>query len=145
MRPLFKQDAVPLEEIDEDGSTLVAADRTQNYQRTGEVLTLPYTNVDLINQPFASKAINVNPFAIFSWIGTIELTPNSDEWRETERAPELVVNSETGHWDQLLREGRVPNQNEIALGTVWNNWQTNWTGVALLQVQLQVQVEPESR
>ena len=35
-------------------------------------------------------------FAIFSWIGTIELTPNSDEWRETERARELVVNSETG-------------------------------------------------
>ena len=31
-------------------------------------------------------------------------------------------------WDQLLREGRVPNQNEIALGTVWNDWQTNWTG-----------------
>jgi hypothetical protein len=132
MRPLFKQDAVALEEIDEDGSTLVAADRTAaNYQRTGEVLTLPYTNVDLINQPFASKAINVNPFAIFSWIGTIELTPNSDEWRETERAPELVVNSETGAWDQLLREGRVPNQNEIALGTVWNNWQTNWTGAAI--------------
>ena len=86
MRPLFKQDAVKaLEEIDEDG-TLVDADRTAaNYQRTREVLTLPYTNVDLINQPFASKAINVNPFAIFSWMGTIELTPNSDEWRETER------------------------------------------------------------
>tara|TARA_B100000963_G_scaffold167630_1_gene145637 strand:- start:16172 stop:22282 length:6111 start_codon:yes stop_codon:yes gene_type:complete len=132
MRPLFKQDAVELEEIDEDGTTLLAADRTAaNYQRTGEVLTLPYTNVDLINQPFASKAINVNPFAIFSWVGTIELTPSSDEWRETERAPDLVVNSDTGAWDQLLREGRVPNQNEIALGTVWNDWQTNWTGAPL--------------
>ena len=30
--------------------------------------------------------------------------------------------------EQLLREGRVPNQNQIALGTVWNDWQTNWTG-----------------
>ena len=135
LRPLFKQDAVEVDEIDEDGSVLVDADRTAaNYQRTGEVLTLPYTNVDLINQPFASKAINVNPFAIFSWVGTIELTPSSDEWRETERAPDLVVNSQTGAWDQLLREGRVPNQNQIALGTVWNDWQTNWTGAPLTSV-----------
>ena len=135
LRPLFKQDAVEVEEIDEDGSVLVDADRTAaNYQRTGEVLTLPYTNVDLINQPFASKAINVNPFAIFSWVGTIDLTPSSDEWRETERAPDLVVNSQTGAWDQLLRQGRVPNQNEIALGTVWNDWQTNWTGAPLTSV-----------
>ena len=54
LRPLFKQDAVEVEEIDED-VLLVDYDRMVNYQRTGEVLTLPYTNVDLINQPFASK------------------------------------------------------------------------------------------
>ena len=129
LRPHFNQDAVPLEEIDEDGTTLTAADRTAaNYMKTGDCLMLPYTETDLINQPFASKAINVNPFAIFSWMGTIELTPSSDEWRETQRTPELVVNSTTGAWDQLLREGNVPNQNQIALGTVWNEWQTNWTG-----------------
>ena len=32
------------------------------------------------------------------------------------------------YWTWLLREGRVPNQNQIALGAVWNDWQTNWTG-----------------
>ena len=134
LRPHFNQDAVPLEEIDEDGTTLTAADRTAaNYTKTGDCLMLPYTETDLINQPFASKAINVNPFAIFSWMGTIELTPSSDEWRETQRTPELVVNSTTGAWDQLLRQGNIPNQNQIALGTVWNEWQTNWTGRALVE------------
>ena len=129
LRPHFNQDAVPLEEIDEDGTTLTAADRTAaNYTKTGDCLMLPYTETDLINQPFASKAINVNPFAIFSWMGTIDLTPSSDEWRETQRTPELVVNSTTGAWDQLLRQGNIPNQNQIAMGTVWNEWQTNWTG-----------------
>ena len=129
LRPHFNQDAVPLEEIDEDGTALTAADRTAaNYTKTGDCLMLPYTETDLINQPFASKAINVNPFAIFSWMGTIDLTPSSDEWRETQRTPELVVNSTTGAWDQLLRQGNIPNQNQIALGTVWNEWQTNWTG-----------------
>ena len=134
LRPHFNQDAVPLEEIDEDGTALTAADRTAaNYTKTGDCLMLPYTETDLINQPFASKAINVNPFAIFSWMGTIELTPSSDEWRETQRTPELVVNSTTGAWDQLLRQGNIPNQNQIALGTVWNEWQTNWTGRALVE------------
>ena len=129
LRPHFNQDAVPLEEIDEDGTALTAADRTAaNYTKTGDCLMLPYTETDLINQPFASKAINVNPFAIFSWMGTIDLTPSSDEWRETQRTPELVVNSTTGAWDQLLRQGNIPNQNQIAMGTVWNEWQTNWTG-----------------
>ena len=101
--------------------------------KTGDCLMLPYTETDLINQPIATKAINVNPFAIFSWMGTIELTPSSDEWRETQRTPELVVNSTTGAWDQLLRQGNIPNQNQIALGTVWNEWQTNWTGRALVE------------
>ena len=134
LRPHFNQDAVPLEEIDEDGTALTAADRTAaNYTKTGDCLMLPYTETDLINQPFASKAINVNPFAIFSWMGTIDLTPSSDEWRETQRTPELVVNSTTGAWDQLLRQGNIPNQNQIALGTVWNEWQTNWTGRALVE------------
>ena len=135
LRPHFNQDAVAMEEIDEDGTALVDADRTAaNYQKIGDCLLLPFVEKDLINQPFASKAINVNPFAIFSWMGTIELTPSSDEWRETQRTPELVVNSTTGAWDQLLREGRVPNQNEIAMGTVWNEWQTNWTGSPIMDI-----------
>ena len=50
MRPLFKQDAVALEEIDEDVRiALVDADRTSKLSKNREVLTT-YTNVDLINQ-----------------------------------------------------------------------------------------------
>ena len=138
LRPLFNQDAIRLEEIDEDGSTLVAADRTAaNYQKTGDCLTLPYTETAMITQPFASKAINVNPFAIFSWMGTLELDPSSDEWRETQRTPDLVVNSTTGAWDQLLRERNIPDQDSIALGTVWNEWQTNWVGASIATVSTQ--------
>ena len=95
----------------------MAADRTAaNYQKTGDCLTLPYTETAMITQPFASNAINVNPFAIFSWLGTLELDPSSDEWRETQRTPDLVVNSTTGAWDQLLRERNIPDQDSIALG-----------------------------
>ena len=40
----LSEDVIELEEIDEDLTTLVAADRTvANYQKTGDLITLPYT------------------------------------------------------------------------------------------------------
>jgi hypothetical protein len=103
LRPTFKEDAVQLIERDDDGTEIVDADRTAaNYQKTGDLLTLPYTETTLVDQPFASKYINVNPFNVFTWIGTIDLTPPGDEWKETERAPELVINNQGG-FDTLRR------------------------------------------
>ena len=85
LRPMFNEDAVKLIEADDDGTAITATDRTSgSYQKTGDCLTLPYTETALITQPFASKTVNVNPFDVFTWAGTIELTPPSDEWKETE-------------------------------------------------------------
>ena len=80
---------------------IVAADRTAaNYQLTGDVLTLPYTETSVIEQPFATKTENLNPFMIFDWIGDIDLDPPLDEWKETSRAPDIVVNL-NGTFDNL--------------------------------------------
>ncbi len=52
-----------LEEIDDDGTAILAADRTAaNYQKTGDLITLPYTESDYLLQPFATKTENLNPF-----------------------------------------------------------------------------------
>ena len=41
LRPTFNEDAVQLIERDEDGTAIVAADRTAaNYQKTGDLITL---------------------------------------------------------------------------------------------------------
>ncbi len=126
LRPTFKEDAVSLIERDDDGTEIVDADRTSaNYQKTGDLLTLPYTETTLVDQPFASKAINVNPFNVFTWVGTIELTPPGDEWKETERAPELVINNQGG-FDTLISGN--PNLASVELGTIWNEWQDMWAG-----------------
>src|SRR6056300_781738 len=131
MRPTFHEDAIQLIERDDDGTAIVAADRTAaNYQKTGDLITLPYTEATLIDQPYASKSVNVNPFGIFTWIGSIALTPQNDEWKETERAPELVINNDDGSWDTLVKESGNPNLQSVELGTVWNEWQNHWTGVS---------------
>jgi len=131
LRPTFHEDAVKLIERDDDGTEIVNSDRTAaNYQKTGDLITLPYTEATLIDQPYASKTVNVNPFGIFTWIGSIALTPANDEWKETERAPELVISNDDGSWDTLVKESGNPNLTSVELGTVWNEWQNHWTGVS---------------
>jgi len=130
MRPTFHEDAVKLIESDDDGTEIIATDRANaNYTKTGDLITLPYVEQTLIDQPYASKAINVNPFGIFTWIGAIELTPPGDEWKETERAPELVINNPNGSWDNLTKQtGNSGQLSEFPMSTVWNSWQDTWTG-----------------
>jgi hypothetical protein len=44
MRPMFNSESVQLIEADDDGTAIVAADRTAaNYAKTGDLITLPYT------------------------------------------------------------------------------------------------------
>jgi len=131
MRPTFSEDAIALEERDDDGTVITAADRTAaQYAKTGDLITLPYTEATLIDQPYASKTVNVNPFGIFTWIGSIALTPQTDEWKETERAPDLVISNDDGTWDTLVKQSGNPNLQSVELGTVWNEWQNHWTGVS---------------
>ncbi len=128
LRPMFNEDAVQLIESDNDGTAITSSDRTDaKYAKTGDLITLPYSETTLIDQPFASKFVNVNPFDIFSWTGSIALTPPSDEWKETERAPELVVNR-TGGFDTLVQNLGNPNLTQVEIGTVWNEWQEFWSG-----------------
>ena len=102
--------------------TLTAAD-SSNYQITGDVLSLPYTNTTIIEQPFASGHENVNPYDVFAWIGQIDLTPESDEWKDTDTRPELIIDNE-GLFDVV---NNLSNDDGV-FGTVWNEWQTQWTG-----------------
>jgi hypothetical protein len=128
LRPTFNEDAVQLIERDNDGTAIIASDRTTaNYQKTGDLITLPYSEVTLVDQPFASKTLNVNPFDVFTWSGSIELTPQGDEWKETNRAPELVINN-VGGFDTLVSNLGNTALNGVEIGTVWNDWQDFWAG-----------------
>ena len=91
------------------------------YQKTGDLITLPYTQIEYAKNDKASRALNVNPYHVFAFIGNIKLTPESDIWNDTEQLPEVRINRE-GNYDAVLAE------NENSLGTVWNAWQTTWVG-----------------
>ena len=117
LRPSFKQDNVRLKWNKTSPST-------KNVRQSSSLITLDYTQQAIIQQPYASIAENVNPYNVFTWTGDMTLSPESDEWKETKRRPEVVID-QSGTYDSLkfgLDESSV-------IGTVWNDWQTNWSGV----------------
>ena len=128
LRPLFNMESVQLIEADDDGTPILQADRVlSKYQKTGDLLTLPYTEVSLIEQNYASKYINVNPFNVFTWAGSVTLDPPGDEWKETNRVPDLLINQQ-GAFDTMAAEAGNPNLESIEIDTVWNEWQDFWVG-----------------
>jgi hypothetical protein len=117
LRPFYTMDNINLVETDTTTRT------TNNYQVTGDLATLKYSDVVLVNQSYASRVENVNPFAVASFIGRMDLNPPSDEWFETDVRPEIIVNEE-GNFDAVA----TALESSGALGTIWNAWQTQWIG-----------------
>ena len=128
LRPAFHQDNASLSEISSDLSTTITdAIRTTNgYQKTGDLITLPYTAATYVEQPYASTTVNLNPYDTIPFIGNVTLTPEFDDWFETEVQPEMVINI-PGSYD-VLTELASSDVIDLNLGTVWNNWNDNWSG-----------------
>jgi len=91
--------------------------------RRGDIVTLPYTSGLYIDQPFSTYAEFVNPYDIFVWEGKIELSPGSDEWKEVDVRPDIIID-DNSIYDQFVAMA----EEEGILGTVWNEWETNWAG-----------------
>jgi hypothetical protein len=128
LRPMCDPRNVSFIEANTDGTTISDIIRTNNgYQKTGDLITLPYTEVTSIQQPYASHDENVNPFSIFTWVGSVNLSPSSDDWIATNRVPDLVVNVQ-GSYDTLVQNLGNPNLQSVEIGTVWNSWQDSWYG-----------------
>ena len=96
------------------------------YQKTGELITLPYTEEVFVEQPYATRVENVQPFMTSNWVGKIELQPASDTWFETLTAPAVIVNTE-GNFNSVVASADI--------GTVWNAWETQWSGVVSTTTQ----------
>jgi hypothetical protein len=125
LRPKFSEKNVNLIRKPADSGAVV---------KHQSLMMLPHTQSTYINQPYASVAVNVNPYNVFTWSGTLALSPDSDEWKDTDVRPDVIINDD-GLYNQFVE---MAEQNDI-LGTVWNEWETNWTGV-----EVDVQVEREN-
>ena len=105
-------------------STLVYDTEPTNYMK-GDLLMLNYTDELLVEQPFACVLENVNPFAVVSWVGLMNVFPASDDWIEENRIPESLTEVDGDYAAVAYELGIDPN---TGFGpTEWNSWETQWT------------------
>ena len=101
-----------------------------NVRKANDVITLDYSEVEYINQPFATRTESVTPFLISFWQGTMELNPASDTWVDTVRLDAKVIDVEGDYTSTIAlleqTEGLDPQTGFAPI--VWNAWETNWTG-----------------
>jgi len=111
--------------IDLKESALTQSQRlTSHYTMTGDILSLPYTNVTCVEQPLASRSEYVNPFAVVTFNGEVQLYPSQDTWMEEKTRMEVTLTKE-GNFNTVQAALASSGQ----LGTRWNSWQTNWSGI----------------
>ena len=93
-----------------------------NFLQTGSIVTANASPVAFIDQPKASRSINVNPFNVVNYLGKIKLSPPSDIWVDTQQQPEVLVNvgGDRDAWELIIGD---------AFEYEWNSWNTVWTGI----------------
>ena len=102
--------------------------RSTGYVKTGDMITLPFTEEAYVSINKASGTEFVNPYDVVLFNGTITLNPSRDLWFDTERLP-AVRRTVEGDYDTVL--AGVEN----SLGTIWNNWQSDWLGEPVTTVE----------
>jgi len=119
LRPMHFTEALDIIENLDSGPQRAS----RSYQRSNDLITLPYTETSFIFNPNASRTIDVNPYKIGAFKGEIELTPEGDFWKEIDRRPDLQVTDDNGY-DAI----RFLAEKAGVFGTQWNEWSYNWTG-----------------
>lgn len=115
LRPAFDMFNVDME-IDTAKST--------NVNMAGNVATLPFVEVVELVNPFATKAISINPYLVFNKTGSVILTPNIDTWADDTNLPAVSTTIDSGA--KALQD--LASFNKLT-GTEWGSWQNMNTTV----------------
>ena len=118
LRPKHKMQNIGLSEQNTSDTQRLSS----HYQKTGDIITLPYTEEVLTEQLVATRVERITPILLSTWEGTIELDPFGDDWFETEVRPTIVI-SVAHDFDFAAA---IPDN---VLGAMWNSWQSQWSGV----------------
>jgi len=102
-------------------STHLITDTTLNYntELDGPLLMMNSSNTTFIMQNRASKTLNINPFNVVNFLGTIKLDPSSDVWKSDVRLESQNIDLSGG---DAARDAWSSIQS-----TSWGAWNTQWT------------------
>ena len=87
---------------------------SSGYQQTGNVITRPYTEEVLLDQPRATGIRNIEQ-SVFRFIGTIDMVPATDVWADT-----TTVDKTYEYGNEML--------GKQFMSTEWGSWEKYITG-----------------
>ena len=101
-----------------------------NVVRNDDVLSLSFTEVEWLKNPFATRSESVTPYMVTFWAGSITMTPNTDVWIDVNQieannveiegsfeAIAAIMGAEVSTDEDGIRSGVTP--------IVWESWETN--------------------
>ena len=107
-------------------------------QKTGPLITLPYTNVVFSENRFSSKSRNCVGELLFDWIGEATVFPRSSNYVDTSQADDLVV------VDDSLSKFANGLADSISSAQIVSSYETSFAGVQNEPLSQSFQVEGEA-
>jgi hypothetical protein len=103
-----------------------------NIKKSGNILTLDYSDKLWLRQPFATRSENVTPYLVTLWEGSVELNPETDVWIDTRiiEPNNVVMEGSFTGVAEALRVDVQDSNDGIRSGVspvIWNSWET--TGI----------------
>mgnify|MGYP003320983351 CR=1 FL=1 len=107
--------------------TQVSDLQSNSLRKTGDVVSLNYTEKAFIKQNFATATENVNPFAVINWVGIVGLNPSSDVWVDEKNLEVNDIQFE-GSYETFMSQLAIdPNTGLSPID--WGSWEEDWNSV----------------
>jgi hypothetical protein len=90
-----------------------------NVEVNGPLLMLSSSNTTFVSQNKSSTTLNINPFNVVNYLGTVKLDPPSDVWTSVNRLEAQNIDLSGG---EAARDAWSSIQS-----TTWGAWNTQWT------------------
>ena len=119
LRPQSKENSFGLTEVNVREDQRVVS----GYKKSGNIITLPYTSLELLGNNFASKKLNPNPFVVLQYVGDAEISPNIDQWYDDTVEP-VIVDTNTDLYKIFLAKNDVKE----SFSSLHNSFVINWIG-----------------
>lgn len=94
-----------------------------NYKKSGDIITLPYSSVSVIQNVYATKQINPNPFVVLQYAGDCDISPLGDHWFDDTERP-IILNNDS----QIFSIFYSKDSARDGFASIYNSYSVNWSG-----------------
>ena len=115
IRPSFEEGNTRLVYVPNNTADAFTTDHSSSgVVKKGDNIYLAHDSAEWSFQKLASRSTKINPFGLIDNVGTLKLSPSTDEWKESVQDAVKVLAG-----TNKLSAKQAHN---------WNNWQWNWGG-----------------